>query len=57
MRLVTIPPYKALNYSPERGRFIELELLESMRRKGQLEGVEMDVDDGYDPDDREEVLQ
>jgi len=54
MKLITIPPYKALNYSPEKGRFVELELLEGMRRKGQLEGVEMDVDDGHDLGHRKE---
>lgn len=48
MRLITIPPYKALNYTPEKGRFIELELLDNMRKKGQLDGVEMDMDDGHD---------
>jgi allantoin racemase len=54
MRLITIPPYKALNYSPEKGRFIELELLDNMRKRGQLEGVEIDVDDGYDLGHRRE---
>jgi len=54
MRLITIPPYKALNYTPEKGRFIELELLENMRKKGQLNGVEMDVDDGTDLGHRRE---
>jgi len=48
MKLITIPPYKGFNYSPEEGRFVELELLEAMRKRGQLEGVEMDVDDGHD---------
>ena len=46
MRLISIPPYRGLNYSPERGRFIELELIDNMRAKGQLEGVEIDLDDG-----------
>jgi allantoin racemase len=54
MRLITIPPYKALNYTPEKGRFIELELLDNMRKRGQLEGVEMDMDDGYDLGHRRE---
>src|SRR5450759_2417421 len=48
MKLITIPPYKGLNYTPEEGRFIELAILENLRRKGQLEGVEVDLDDGYD---------
>jgi allantoin racemase len=54
MRLITIPPYKAFNYSPEKGRFIELELLDNMRKRGQLEGVKMDVDDGCDLGHRKE---
>jgi allantoin racemase len=54
MKLITIPPYKALNYTPEKGRFVELELLEAMRKKGQMEGVEMDVDDGHDLGHRRE---
>ena len=54
MKLITIPPYKGLNYTPEKGRFIELELLENMRKKGQLDGVEMDMDDGYDLGHRRE---
>jgi allantoin racemase len=54
MRLITIPPYKALNFDPERGRFIERELLENMRKKGQLDGVQMDIDDGYDLGHRRE---
>jgi len=48
MKLITIPPYKGFNYTPEEGRFIELAILENLRRKGQLEGVEVDLDDGYD---------
>ena len=48
MKLITIPPYKGFNYTPEEGRFVELELLENMRKRGQLEGIEMDVDDGHD---------
>lgn len=46
MKIINIPPYKGLNYTPEKGRFIELELIDNMREKGQLEGVEMDLDDG-----------
>jgi len=48
MKLITIPPYKALNYTPERGRFVELELIDNMRKRGQLDGIEVDVDDGHD---------
>lgn len=53
MRLITIPPHKGFNYTPEQGHFLELELLEAMRKRGQLEGVEMDVDEGQDLGHRE----
>ena len=48
MKLITIPPYKGFNYTPEDGRFIELRILENLRRKGQLDGVVVDLDDGYE---------
>lgn len=54
MKLIIVPPYKALNYTPEKGRFITVELLDNMRRRGQLEGVEIDVDDGHDLGHRRE---
>ena len=48
MKLIVIPPYKNVkNYSPERGQFLAHELLANMEKKGQLEGVEVDVDDAY----------
>ena len=43
---MNIPPSKGLFYSPEVGRYREFELIENIRKKGQLEGVEMDVDEG-----------
>jgi allantoin racemase len=49
MKLIDIPPYKreGLNYDRKEGHFMINELLEKMRRKGQLEGVSIDIDDGY----------
>lgn len=54
MKLLTIPPYKGFNYTPEEGRFIEQAILNNMRRKGQLEGVQVDLDNGYDVGHRED---
>jgi Asp/Glu/hydantoin racemase len=49
MKLIDIPPYRrpGLNYDPKEGHFVVREIVDNMRRKGQLEGVEMDIDDGY----------
>jgi allantoin racemase len=48
MKLIVIPPYKNIkNFSPEEGQFMAHELLANMEKKGQLEGVEVDLDDGY----------
>ena len=47
MKIISIPPYRRTKDIPKEGRLIELELIEKMREKGQLEGVEMDIDDGY----------
>jgi Asp/Glu/hydantoin racemase len=54
LKLLTIPPYKGFNYTPEEGRFIEKAILENMRRKGQLEGVQVDLDNGYDVGHRQD---
>lgn len=47
MKLIIIPPYKGANYSPTRGQFKVRQVVDSMQKKGQLEGVEVDIDDGY----------
>jgi Asp/Glu/hydantoin racemase len=47
MKLINIPPYRSVNYTPERGHYLVTEIVENMRKKGQLEGVEIDIDDGY----------
>lgn len=44
MRLIIIPPY--LNPATE-GQFMPRELLANMEKKGQLKGVDVDIDDGY----------
>lgn len=54
MKIIVIPPYKAFNYTPEKGRFIELELLDNMRQRGQLDGVQVNVDEGHDLGHRRE---
>lgn len=49
MKLIDIPPYRGagINYSPTEGHFVVRELVANMKKKGQLEGVEIDIDDGY----------
>ena len=49
MKLIDIPPYQraGINYSPTEGHFVVRELVVNMKKKGQLEGVEIDIDDGY----------
>ena len=44
MRLVLVPPYEnpLINWG-----WILREAVDSMKEKGQLEGVEVDVDEGY----------
>jgi len=52
MKLIDIPPYQGtgINYSPTEGHFVVRELVANMKKKGQLEGVEIDIDDGYPTD-------
>lgn len=47
MKLVLIPPYKGMNYDPEKGQYMLYELVANMERKGQLIGTEIYIDDGY----------
>ncbi|MFC1958599.1 aspartate/glutamate racemase family protein [Chloroflexota bacterium] len=61
MKLIDIPPYRGVNYTPTEGHFLVREILDDMRKRGQLEGVEIDIDDGYPTEHRavnrdEEVL-
>jgi allantoin racemase len=52
MRIINIPPYKGPNYTPEAGHYLVREVLAMMAKKGQLQGIEVDIDEGYpvDPD-------
>jgi allantoin racemase len=60
MRLIVVPPYRAQNYTPTEGHYMVNELIAEMKEKGQLEGVEIDVDDGFPVEDttghRDEVV-
>ncbi len=47
MRLVDLPPYK--NFITE-GQPMARELVENLKRKGQLDGIEIDVDEAYPTD-------
>ncbi len=49
MKLINIPPYQiaGVNYDPAVGHFLVHELIAKMSEKGELEGVEIDCDDGY----------
>lgn len=48
MRIVDIPPYQraGVNYSPTEGHFMMRDLIASMKARGQLDGVEIDIDEG-----------
>ena len=47
MKLILVPPYKGMNWTPTQGQYMLRELVANMEKKGQLEGVEIDIDDGY----------
>ena len=47
MRLIDIPPYRGMNYSPEEGHFLVKEIVDNMKKRGQLDGIELDIDEGY----------
>ncbi len=50
MRIIDIPPYRGPNFTPEAGHYLVKEVLAMMARKGQLEGIEIDIDDGFPVD-------
>ena len=62
MRIVDIPPYQraGVNYSPTEGHFMMRELISGLRAKGQLEGIEIDIDEGepteHGAETRDEVV-
>jgi Asp/Glu/hydantoin racemase len=49
---VDIPPYQraGVNYSPTEGHFMMRDLIDSMKARGQLEGIEIDIDEGEPTD-------
>jgi len=48
MKIIDIPPYRNVrNFDPKEGHFMIRELIDNMRKKGQLEGVDIDIDDAY----------
>jgi Asp/Glu/hydantoin racemase len=48
MRFIDIPPYRrvGVNYDPAEGHFMMRELIANLRANGQLEGIEIDIDEG-----------
>lgn len=54
MRFISIPPYKGMQYTPTEGHFMVNELIAKMRQRGQLDGIDIDVDEGYDTGHKEE---
>lgn len=54
MKLIVIPPIRApFSYrSKEEGQFMIKEILKNLERKGQMAGVEYDVDDGWERNTR-----
>ena len=49
IRIVDIPPYQraGVNYDPKEGHFMMHDLVASLKAKGQLDGVEITIDEGY----------
>ena len=52
MRIIDIPPYQraGVNYDPKEGHFMMKELVSYLKSKGQLDGVEIDIDEGAPTD-------
>ena len=52
MKLIVIPPYRreGVNYDAKEGHFFVRELLAIMKEKGQLTGVEVDIDEAHPTD-------
>jgi allantoin racemase len=48
VKIIDIPPYRGINFTPEKGHYAVSEIVENMRQRSQLEGVEIDIDDGPD---------
>jgi allantoin racemase len=62
LRIIDIPPYQraGVNYDPAEGHFMMKDLIASLRANGQLEGVEIVVDEGeptsHGEESRDEVV-
>ena len=62
MRIIDIPPYQraGVNYDPAEGHFMMKELISNLRANGQLEGVEIVIDEGeptpHGEESRDEVV-
>ena len=48
IRIIDIPPYQraGVNYDPAEGHFMMKALITDMRARGELEGLEITVDEG-----------
>jgi Asp/Glu/hydantoin racemase len=57
LRIIDIPPYRrsGVNYSPTEGHFMMRELISQLRAKGQLDGMEIDIDEGEPTDHADET--
>lgn len=47
MKLIVIPPYKGMNWTPTEGHYMLSGLVDKMQKRGQLNGVEITVDEGH----------
>ncbi len=62
MKIIDIPPYRktGVNYTQAEGHFMMRDLIDGLRAKGQLEGIEIDVDEGeptdYPDENRDEAV-
>jgi allantoin racemase len=56
LRIIDIPPYRraGVNYSPTEGHFMMRELISNLKAKGQLDGIEIEIDEGEPTDHGEE---
>ncbi len=56
MKFIDIPPYRraGVNYNPTEGHFMMRDLIAGLKAKGQLEGIEIDIDEGEPTDHGEE---
>jgi Asp/Glu/hydantoin racemase len=57
VKIIDIPPYRraGVNYDPAEGHFMMKELISNLRANGQLEGVEITIDEGEPTEHGEET--